>query len=152
MTTASDRTAASTDLLGSPLLPQSAGASPSAALSGKQILVVDDNPINLDIATETLQLAGADVDAAASGPEALELLASKIYDLVVLDLAMPGMDGLAVGRALRASDKNANVGILLFTASDAAEAKKAAQQLGAKGLVAKPLDVDDLLRSAIKYA
>jgi CheY-like chemotaxis protein len=152
MTTASDRTAASTDLVGAPLLPQSAGMSPSASLSGKRILVVDDNPINLDIATETLQLAGADVDAAASGHEALALLSDKLYDLIVLDLAMPGMDGVAFGRALRASNKNANVPIVLFTASEAAEAKKAVQQLGAKGLVTKPLDVDDLLRSAVKYA
>jgi two-component system, sensor histidine kinase and response regulator len=141
-----------TDLLGGPLLPQSGGATSSAALSGKRILVVDDNPINLDIATETLQLAGADVDAASSGREALTLLAGKLYDLVVLDLAMPEMDGLAVGRALRASNKNADVGIVLFTASDPAEARQAAQQLGAKGLVAKPLDVDDLLRSVIKHA
>jgi two-component system sensor histidine kinase/response regulator len=148
MTTATDRM----DLLGGPQPAQPAGASPSGALSGKQILVVDDNPINLDIATETLQMAGAGVDAAASGPEALELLASKLYDLVVLDLAMPGMDGLAVGKTLRASNKNANVAIVLFTASDAAEAKQAAQQLGAKGLVPKPLDVDELLRSAIKHA
>jgi CheY-like chemotaxis protein len=62
------------------------------------------------------------------------------------------MDGLTVGRTLRASNKNANVGIVLFTASDAAEAKKAAQQLDAKGLVAKPLDVDDLLRTVVKHA
>lgn len=59
---------------------------------------------------------------------------------------MPEIDGLAVGRALRASNKNADVGILLFTASDAADGKQAAQQLGVKALVAKPLDVDDLLR------
>jgi CheY-like chemotaxis protein len=148
MTTATDRT----DLFGGPQPAQPAGVSPSGALSGKQILVVDDNPINLDIATETLQIAGAGVDAAASGPEALELLATKTYDLVVLDLAMPGMDGLTVGRTLRASNKNAKVGIVLFTASDAAEAKKAAQQLDAKGLVAKPLDVDDLLRTVVKHA
>jgi CheY-like chemotaxis protein len=124
----------------------------SGALSSKKILVVDDNPINLDIATETLQIAGADVDAVTSGLEALDLLAAKHYDLVLLDLAMPGMDGLTVGRTLRASNKNANVGIVLFTASDAADAKQAAQQLGAKGLVPKPLDVDDLLRTVTKHA
>jgi CheY-like chemotaxis protein len=123
----------------------------SGALSSKKILVVDDNPINLDIATETLQIAGAEVDAVTSGSEALDLLAAKHYDLVLLDLAMPGMDGLTVGRTLRASDKNANVGIVLFTASDAADAKQAAQQLGAKGMVPKPLDVDDLLRTVTKY-
>lgn len=151
MTTASGRTPASTDLFGGPL-PSSVKVTASAALVGKRILVVDDNLINLDIATETLQFAGADVDSASSGREALTLLASKAYDLVVLDLAMPELDGLAVGRALRGSDKNADVAILVFTASDAAEAKQAVQQLGAKGLVAKPLDVDDLLSAVIKHA
>jgi len=142
---------ASTDLFGGPL-PSSAKVTASVALVGKRILVVDDNAINLDIATETLHLAGADVDSASSGREALTLLASNAYNLVVLDLAMPEMDGLAVGRALRGSDKNAGVAILVFTASDAAEAKQAVQQLGAKGLVAKPLDVDDLLSAVIKHA
>lgn len=151
MPTASGPASSSIDLFGGPLAP-SAKATVSTALHGKKILVVDDNLINLDIATETLQLAGAGVDAAASGPEALELLARTVYDLVVLDLSMPEMDGRAVGRAIRASDKNARVGILLFTACDTAEIKQAAQELGAKGFVVKPLDVDDLLRSAVAYA
>ncbi len=126
-------------------------ALPPAWVFSNATLERRDNAINLDIATETLQLAGAGVDSAPSGGEALTLLASKAYDLVVLDLAMPEIDGLAVGRALRGSDKNADVAILVFTASDAAEARQAVQQLGAKGIVAKPLDVDDLLCAVIKF-
>jgi len=80
-------------------------ALPPAWVFSNATLERRDNAINLDIATEALQFAGADVDSAPSGGEALTLLASKAYDLVVLDLAMPEMDGLAVGRALRGSDK-----------------------------------------------
>jgi CheY-like chemotaxis protein len=127
-------------------------ASTRPSLKNKRVLVVDDNEINLDIATETIAGAGANVDAVTSGEAALNLIGRTKYDLVVLDLTMPGMDGLAVGRALRASTKNARTPILLFTASDAPDARFATRELNAEGLVHKPVDVDELLRAATQHA
>jgi CheY-like chemotaxis protein len=121
-------------------------------LKDKRILVVDDNAINLDIAAETLLFAGATVDSAASGEEAIDFIARAKYDLVVLDLAMPGIDGLTVGHAIRSSSTNAGTAILIFTASDNADAQRAARELKAQGLVPKPVDVDELLRSVVKHA
>jgi CheY-like chemotaxis protein len=120
-------------------------------LSGKKILVVDDNAINLDIAVETLSYSGAAVEAAASGDEALGRIVSVRYDLILLDLTMPGVDGTTVGKAIRASEGNARTPILLFTASDNAEALLAAATVGAQGLVAKPVDVDDLLAQVVEH-
>ena len=121
------------------------------SLAGKRILVVDDNPINLDIASETLLMSGAEVDSAGGGEDAIALLGKTKYDLVLLDLTMPGVDGWVVGRALRSSDVNAKTALLLFTASDANDAQRAARELDAQGLVAKPVDVDDLTRKVEKY-
>lgn len=124
----------------------------NAGLNGKRILVVDDNLINLDVAAETLLSSGADVDSAPGGAEALTFLAKTKYDLVLLDLTMPGIDGLEVGRAIRVCTNNSKTPVLLFTASDTSDAKRAAKEIGAQGLVAKPVDVDDLLRNVSKHA
>jgi CheY-like chemotaxis protein len=120
-------------------------------LSGKRILVVDDNMINLDIAAETLSACGAEVETATGGGEAIELIGKARYDLILLDLSMPDIDGLAVGRAVRASETNASTAIMLFTASDAGEAKAAVRELNAKGYVSKPVDVDDLSRKVQQH-
>ncbi len=130
-------------------MPASGTAAP--ALAGKNVLVVDDNAINLDIASETLLICGAAVDCASSGEEAIEMVSRKAYDLVVLDLTMPGTDGVAVGRAIRASCDNAKASILLFTASDSMDAERAVREIGAEGLVLKPVDTDELTHAALKY-
>jgi CheY-like chemotaxis protein len=122
------------------------------ALKGKRILVVDDNLINLDIASETLLTSGALVDSAASGEEALTYLAKAQYDLVLLDLTMPGIDGMTVGRSIRASENNGKAAVLVFTASDAGDAKAAVKELNAQGVIYKPVDVDDLLNTVGKHA
>ena len=127
-------------------------AGPSTALKGKRILVVDDNPINLDIASETLLSSGAEVDIAAGGEEALKYLENTKYDLVLLDLTMPGIDGLTVGRAIRSSQINGETVVLLFTASDAGDAKRAVNEINAQGIVSKPVDIDVLLKNVSKYA
>jgi CheY-like chemotaxis protein len=90
------------------------------------------------------------VEAAASGDEALGRIDRVRYDLILLDLSMPGVDGTAVGRAIRTSAANARTPILLFTASDNADALRTAADLGAQGLVAKPVDVDDLLAQVVE--
>lgn len=121
-------------------------------MKGKRILVVDDNAINLDIASETLLSSGAEVDIAAGGEEALKYLENTKYDLVLLDLTMPGIDGLTVGRAIRSSQINGETVVLLFTASDAGDAKRAVNEINAQGIVSKPVDIDDLLKNVSKYA
>jgi len=121
-------------------------------LTGKRILVVDDNAVNLDIATETLLLSGAQVDSAASGQEAIDLIKEASFDIVVLDLSMPLVDGFDVGRAMRASVKNAQTPLLLFTAADTDRAQQAVRELKADGLIAKPVDVDVLLDIVCKHA
>ena len=121
---------------------------PSAGLNGKKVLVVDDNFINLDIAVEAIASAGADVDSTSEGAEAISMIEKTPYDLLLLDLFMPGVDGLEVGKAARASTTNKDTRILIFTASDKTEASRAMQSLGASGVIAKPVEIEDLIKKA----
>ena len=122
--------------------------SPKATLFGKKVLVVDDNLINLDVAVEAFLMAGAKVDSTATGAEAITLIERNVYDLLLLDLFMPGVDGLEVGHAARASGKNKNSFMLIFTASDKSDASRAVQDLNADGVITKPVEIDDLLQQA----
>jgi CheY-like chemotaxis protein len=126
-------------------------AANGSSLGGTRILVVDDNEINLDIAAESLLQSGAAVDSADSGDKALELIKQTKYDMVLLDLTMPGTDGMVVGKAIRSSAKNADTAVVVFTASDSVDALRAVRELSAQGLVAKPVDVDDLLAVVAKH-
>lgn len=122
--------------------------SPQEKLAGRKILVVDDNPINLDVAVEALQSTGASVEGVPSGAEAIKLVETNAYDLLLLDLFMPEVDGIDVGKAARASSLNKDSRMLIFTASDKEESGKAQAQIGANGVVAKPVEIAELLKKA----
>ena len=121
------------------------------SLAGKRILVVDDNAINLDVAAESILSCGADVDTASGGMAALREIERVSYDLILLDLSMPDLDGIAVGKAIRSSSLNANAVVLLFTAADNDEAQLAQKEIAAAGLISKPVDIDHLIEMAFLH-
>jgi two-component system response regulator MprA len=105
------------------------------------LLVDDDAPIRRML-ERTLAAEGYDVVAAADGGAALAHVERSLPDLIVLDVAMPGMDGLAVTRRLRA--KGLAVPILLLTARDALAERVAGLDAGADDYLVKPFEVDEL--------
>jgi two-component system response regulator MprA len=105
------------------------------------LLVDDDAPIRRMLA-RTLAAEGYDVSAAADGGSALAQVERSIPDVIVLDVAMPGLDGLAVTRRLRA--KGLQVPILLLTARDALQERVAGLDAGADDYLVKPFEVDEL--------
>ena len=104
------------------------------------ILVVDDLPANRDLMVRRLQRSGFQVLAAASGPEALELVRRGSVDLVLLDIMMPGMTGLDVLRTLRATRSTAALPVVMVTAKTDSEDVVEALSLGANDYVTKPVD------------
>jgi CheY-like chemotaxis protein len=124
------------------------GPTAKRSLAGKRILVVDDNEINLDVAAEAVLGCGAKVETASGGEAAVRMIEQTAFDLVLLDLSMPDLDGIAVGKAIRASRLNAHAAVLLFTAADADEAQRAKAAIGAAGYISKPVDLDQLLELA----
>src|SRR5436305_816725 len=107
------------------------------------VLVIDDDPPIRRMLERTFAAEGYRVEAASDGGEALAAVERSVPDLVVLDVAMPGVDGLAVTRRLRA--KGLAVPILLLTARDAVADRVAGLDAGADDYLVKPFATDELL-------
>jgi class 3 adenylate cyclase len=104
------------------------------------LLVVDDNEENRDMLSRRLARRGYTVEIAESGARALEMLGEADVDLVLLDIDMPGMSGLEVLKALRATTTRADLPVIMATARDQGEDIVQALNLGANDYVTKPLD------------
>ncbi len=110
----------------------------------KKILVVDDEDDNLVVLKSRLSRRGYDVVCASSGDEALMKLEDEAPDLVLLDVMMPGMDGLETMGHIKASMSNEFLPIILLTAKDDKESMIQGLEAGADDYVGKPFDVDEL--------
>jgi len=110
-------------------------------MSVSRVLIVDDNAINITIAQVVVEAEGFLVQAAASGQEALQKVAVFQPDLILMDIQMPGMDGLEVTRFLKADPATRHIRIVAFTAfamhGDEAKLKAA----GCDAYLSKPIDV-----------
>lgn len=112
----------------------------------KKVLIVDDEPDVLLLLGERLSKAGYDVIKASGGQEAIALAHDAAPDLVILDIAMPGMDGSEVATALRADAKTKHIPILFLTCLFTKhEEKTCGHALGQNFFIAKPYDVQELL-------
>jgi two-component system response regulator MprA len=111
-------------------------------MSEPAVLLVDDDPRILRMLERTLGAEGYAIAAVADGGAALARVERSLPDLIVLDVAMPGLDGLAVTRRLRA--KRLPVPILLLTARDALEDRVAGLDAGADDYLVKPFEVEEL--------
>ena len=112
-------------------------------MSGVAILLVDDDASIRRMLERTLAAEGYEVAAVADGGAALAAVERSMPDVLVLDVAMPGLDGLAVTRRLRA--KGLGVPILLLTARDALEERVAGLDAGADDYVVKPFESEELI-------
>ncbi|MFT6775374.1 MAG: two-component system aerobic respiration control sensor histidine kinase ArcB [Paracoccaceae bacterium] len=109
-------------------------------LGGILILLADDNQINQMVASEMLLAMGAKVDLAADGAEALEMLAARSYDVLLLDIEMPRISGIDVIRAVRRSDSvQARRPMLALTAYAREDHGAAIFAAGADGVISKPI-------------
>jgi adenylate cyclase len=108
------------------------------------VLVVDDQEVNRRLLEAVLTPRGYQVRSAASGPEALELLAAEQPDVVLLDIVMPDMDGYEVCRRIREDERTAVLPVVMITASGDQE-KIRATDAGADDFVTKPFDQAELL-------
>jgi two-component system KDP operon response regulator KdpE len=111
-------------------------------MSAGRILVVDDQPQMRRFMRATLTGAGYEIEDAKTGEEALDKLRSFHPDLVILDMNMPGMGGMAACREIRAS---ATVGVIMLTVRNSEEDKVAALDAGADDFVTKPFSTPELL-------
>ncbi len=111
----------------------------AAPVGQGSLLVVDDNPTNRDLLTRQLARHGYIVAAAADGKEALERLASQEFDLVLLDVIMPGMDGVETLHRLKSDDGLAGIPVIMLSSLDEVESAIRCIEAGAEEYITKPV-------------
>lgn len=150
--------------LGKTQVPAAVGASPggvssSSGVSGgsqpaadwicvaaaRDVLVVDDNDRHLDILSTILTSVGHDVETCGSGAEALRRLDMRHYDVVVLDLVMPEVNGLVVAQQMRSLTLNRNTPVVICTANMTIARKQLQDVEGIVAIVSKPIDTASLI-------
>jgi len=109
------------------------------------ILIADDDASNREVLTYYLRRQGYDVHAVTDGALALAAIAERRFALVLLDVVMPGLDGLEALRRIRLTHGARELPVILFTGLDAPDAFDAAGDLGANAWLAKPYQLADLL-------
>jgi len=128
-------------------LPQYEPVSKATSLragAGATILLVEDNKINQEVAREILESYGIKVDIAQHGGEAVTMIEQKRYDLVLMDLQMPVMDGLEATSKIRQLPISENIPIIAMTANAFEEDRLRCQKVGMNDFVAKPIDIKQL--------
>ncbi len=111
-------------------------------------LVVDDFRDGRELAMEVLEGEGFEVHEASTGPEALQQVAALMPDLLVLDLALPGLDGWEIARRLRRSEPTRNIRILALTAHAERSALERARTAGCDAVLTKPCSPGELAQQA----
>lgn len=115
----------------------------SDAMSSERVLLIDDEPEFLHALAERMEVRGLRVETAESGEEAIEKIREKDFDAVVLDLAMPGLDGIETLKQMRAI--NPDLQVVLLTGHATTRAGVQAMKLGALDLLEKPADLKVLI-------
>jgi CheY-like chemotaxis protein len=118
---------------------------------GLNVLVVDDNAVNRLVAERLLERSGCVVESAVDGPSAMEALARRAFDLVLMDVHMPGMDGLELTRHIRANGTMPRLPIIGVSASAAAEDIEGCKQAGMDDFLAKPMTHERLVTTLLRH-
>ena len=121
-----------------------------ARFAGCHILVVDDDPMNCAMVRLRLEKLGFTIESAPDGSVAVALVSAKRYDLILMDLQMPVMNGLEATRQIRRLPNGAGVAILGSTANLVLEQRQQCMDAGMTGFVTKPFTGAALLEAALK--
>ena len=117
----------------------------AARLAGARVLLVEDNALNRELATALLSDAGLHCDVAENGTIALERLSQAAYDLVLMDMQMPVMDGLEATREIRQQARHDDLPIVAMTANALATDRDRCLAAGMNDFLTKPIDPEQLL-------
>ena len=133
---------------------ENAQAEVQVDFSGRRVLLVEDNEVNLEIAKMLLEQMGLNVETATNGEIAVKMVASSQpghYDAILMDIQMPVMDGYAATKEIRAlkDQKLAGIPILAMTANAFPEDIERAKEAGMQAHVAKPIDINVLKKELV---
>jgi CheY-like chemotaxis protein len=115
------------------------------------VLVVEDNEMNMQLVEYLLEEGGFQILKASSGEEALKLTNENVPDLILMDIHLPGMDGLSVVKRMKESDRTSRIPILALTAHAMRGDRDRFLQAGCDGYISKPIDVKTFVPSIQRY-
>ncbi len=120
-------------------------------MAGETILVVDDNPSNSKLARIVLQEEGYVVHTAADAEQALRLVQTAPPRLILMDIQLPGMDGLELTRRLKSNDATRHIVILALTANALKSDEERTWAAGCDGYLTKPVDIEELAQIVAQH-
>ena len=120
-------------------------------MSEKKILVVEDNPMNLELIKFLLEDQECIIYEATNAQEALDQTKSDEFDLILMDIQLPGMDGLTATKLIREDPKNKNVPIIALTAYAMKGDEERVKGAGCDGYIAKPIDTEKFLQEVARF-
>lgn len=114
------------------------------------VLVVDDNPLNLELVTDVLEAAGYVVTQAVTAEEAIAAVSASAPDVILMDIGLPGMDGYAAVRVLKANPATADIPVVALTAFAMAGDERRALESGFDSYITKPVNTRTLAQSVAR--
>ena len=117
----------------------------------KMILIVEDEPKNLTLLRDLLQVSGYSTIEATDGEQGVELAKSRKPDLILMDVQLPKMDGLEATRILKADTTTRNIPILALTSYAMKGDKERVLEAGCNGYLPKPFNIKELLKEVTEY-
>jgi CheY-like chemotaxis protein len=115
----------------------------------KKALIVEDNPINMELVMEILTANGISVDGAVDGEEAIEKVKKETYDLVLMDIELPGMDGVDTTKIIKSKHKN--LPVIALTSYAMKGDRERFMAAGFDDYISKPIDVNSFIEKINKF-
>ena len=112
-----------------------------------KIMIVEDNPVNMELATDLLELAGYEVHQAWDAESGLQVARTEMPDLILMDVGLPGMDGLKAAKILQNDPATKNIDIVVVTAHAMRGDQEKALAMGCVGYITKPINTRTFVQS-----
>ncbi len=120
-------------------------------MAGERILVVEDNPLNMELVTDVLQVRGYSVIEATSGKQALEMVREHRPSLILMDVQLPGLDGLSVTRMLKSDPSTSDIIVVAVTVHAMRGDEAKVYEAGCSAYLPKPIDTRELPRVISRF-
>ena len=120
-------------------------------MAGEKILIVEDNPMNMELATDLLETSGYVVIQAGMAEEGIELARAELPDLILMDISLPGMDGLEATGILKQDPTTKDIPVIAMTAHAMKGDEEKALTAGCAGYITKPIDTREFPKEIDRF-
>ncbi len=120
-------------------------------MADKKILIVEDNPMNLELATDLLEASGYVIIQAGTAEEGIKLASAEFSDLILMDIGLPGMDGLEATGVLKQDPTTKDIPVIAMTAHAMKGDEEKALTAGCAGYITKPIDTREFSKTVTRF-